>query len=116
MGWTTKMIRSRYSNAVDKNGRLRRDGMTYTYKEIKKPEISDDTLNRKRIIAEMETRCNNGENLDEIVKEIECRPEIKEQFAYFYKNGFSNLSDIFKNWYISKQRNKQKNKDINNTR
>ena len=75
-----------------------------------------DTENRSKILREIEERCNNGETLDVVVAEIANREEVKTQFDYFAKNGIVDLTTIFRNWYESYARNKDRNNKLRGTR
>ena len=108
MGWTSKQQQARFPWLYSKNsnrvipGKLLKQRIEKTGKEI-----SDDSINRSNVVKEIEKRCNAGENLDEVAKEIAKREEIKQQFSYFEKNGITTpLYEMFKNWYIGKQKNK----------
>lgn len=117
MGWTSKMNASRHPYAYDNNRKLRKNAF-FREPEKKEHTQSEDTKHRKAIIKELEERCKAGEDLDEVAKEIEARPETKEQFAYFYDNGFTSekLVEVFKNLYLSKQNSRERNNTVNNIR
>lgn len=113
MGWTAEMQKNRYPKFYSRGGRAKTNDIYYGPQE-KERVVSDDTKNRNRVLEEIENRCKNGEDLDTIVNEIAGRPEIKEQFAYYIKNGVvTPLETIFKNWYLAKQRNREKTDKIN---
>ena len=106
-----------YNNKkFDKNGRLRRDAFVKRYYVPGKPtEESDDTKIRYAVIKEIEIRVSEGEELDKVAEEIANRKEIIENFSYFVKNGINRpLSEIFKSWYNSKIKNKEKDDTVKN--
>jgi len=105
MGWTSKMRESRYPNSFDRGGRYKGEIM---FSRVEKT-VSSDTENRRHVIEEIKERCNNGEKIDKIVEEIAARQNIKEQFDYYIKNGITDLTSIFKNWYQSYEKNKERN-------
>ena len=112
--WTSKQRRG---NSFDGKGNYI-PGTQMKFFEDKKPaEASEDSKNRKRILDEIQKRCDkSNENLDEVVNEIAQRSEVKEQFHYYAKNGITDLAPIFKNWYEAHKRNREKNAKLNKTR
>ena len=113
MGWTSKMRVNRYPGLFERsNGHSIRNMNSQWVVESKSPKVvSDDTMNRKNVLNEIGERCKTGEKLDDIVKELAEREEIKQQFDYFIKNGITDLASIFKNWYEGIQRNKEKTRN-----
>ena len=108
--------RSIYSNndIFDKNGRRRPGIVTGKIKNVnrEKSPTQTDKEKRARIVEEIQKRATNGETLDTIVNEIAQRSEVKMQFEYFSKNGITDLAPIFKNWYQSYEKNKDKDNRI----
>lgn len=111
MGWNYRMRASRNPYYFGKNGNRRPGCFSNIYissAKEKAKEKSDDYINRQKILDEIETRCEkNNENLDDVVDEIAQREEVKEQFNYFAKNGITDISSIFKNWYNGRVREKK---------
>ena len=70
----------------------------------------EDRKNRQNILQEIEKRCGQGEDLDTVIAEIAEREEVKQQFDYYEKNGITDLSGIFKNWYQSYIKNQGNDK------
>ncbi len=110
MGWTSKMRASRNPKIFKRNGNYRSGSKSLVNTVVKK-ENNDDQKNRQKIVQEIVARCN-AENLDDIVNEISQRKEVKEQFDYYIKNGITDLSSIFKNWYLGYENNKSRNNNI----
>ena len=105
--WTDKMRKNRNPKIYKRNGDLDAQVFWDTLIVDKPREQTDDTKMRTSIMNELEERVGKGEEIDSIVEEISQREEVKNQFSYYSKNGITTpLSTIFKNWYISKQKNK----------
>jgi len=106
------------NNSYNKNGKVR--GRFFTEQlhasYPKTDPAKDDRENRTRIKMEIEERCNNGETLDVVVAEIANREDVKMQFDYLTKSGIADLATIFKNWYESYARNKDRNNKLRGTR
>lgn len=114
MEWTSKMSQNRYSPIYTKSGHLINDRFYHEQDNNQEKTVSDDTKNRYKILKEMEERNKIGEDISKIAKEIASRPEIQEQFSYFVKNGIKTpLSEIFINWFNSKQNSKERRDKIN---
>ncbi len=116
MGWTSKQQMEKYPNLYGKSTkRAKMDRMNYNFRtEEHKNEVSDDTKTRNNILQEIIKRVKEGEDLDTVATEIANREEVQEQFSYYKKNGVKTpLSEIFKNWYNAKQRNKKTVENIN---
>ena len=113
-GWTSKMRANRNSFSFNPRGEYRPNSKNTIHIEESKEskKISADTQSRQNILQEIETRCGQGENLDEVVAEIAGREEVKQQFDYYEKNGIADLSGIFKNWYQSYIKNQGRNNRV----
>jgi len=109
MGWTSKMSANRFPYSISKSGNYRSGSKANVLNPTEKT-VSNDTQNRHNILKEIETRCKQGEDLDSIITEIAEREEVKQQFDYYIKNGITDLSGIFKNWYQSYIKNQGNDK------
>ena len=109
MGWTSKMSANRFPYSISKSGNYRSGSKANVLNPTEKT-VSNDTQIRNNILNEIKKRCEKGENLDSIVTEIAGREKVKQQFDYYIKNGITDLSGIFKNWYQSHMKNQGRDK------
>ena len=83
--------------------------------KTKAPE-SEDTKYRKAVVKEIEERDKKGEDMDIVLDDIVCRPEIINNFIYIEKDEEllkSVLKDLFKRMVESKKKNHDKYAKLN---
>lgn len=97
---------TKYANNSKRKTRIFSD---ISIRRSKEEQPADsDTENRKRILNEITVRVANGENIDEVASEIASNDEVKQQFDYYIKHGIKDLARIFKSWYETREKNKDK--------
>ena len=105
MEWTSRMQAKRYPDLYDSTGHLIPSRFRDKYKVPNKPKVpSKDTVTRKGIIAEIEKRCEAGEELSKIADDIASRKAVQDTFDYLINNNID-LSQVFQNMYKTKKKN-----------
>lgn len=108
MQWTSIKRGIRSPKSFDKNGNYRGGFYIDISTPKEKTEVSKDTEIRLRVRTEIDERCSKGENIDEVVREIAERREIKENFSYWTKNGITDIGKKLKEMYESYKKSESK--------